>query len=151
MPNSNLADIGPVDFSDGDPCRVVFVCYGNACRSQMAEGFAHHFGLDWLEVSGAGISPLGFIPQPIIDVMAEKDIDVVQQSSTGLDAVDWDNVSLLVDIVGMPDGLVPYTGAKVSWEIDDPFQEPMEEYRRVRDVISEMVAGLIETLKRQRG
>ena len=56
--------------------RVVFVCYGNACRSQMAEAYARARGQDVLEAASAGISPLGHIPPEVGVVMAEEGISL---------------------------------------------------------------------------
>ena len=115
----------------------------------MAEGFARNHDLSWLTVSSFGMVPLGYVPQPIIDVMAEKGIDLQDYESTGSEAVDWEKVSLLVDMVGIAGPLIPYSGPAITWEIDDPFQGPVAEHRRVRDLISAHVSTLIERLQRE--
>ncbi len=150
MPDSESLNAIPAVNIKDDPFRIEFVCFGNACRSQMAEGFAKRQAPAWVEASSSGLTPLGFIPDEIVAVMAEQGIEVEHQSSTGIEAVDWENVSLLVDMVGIPDGLIPDTTPMLAWEIEDPFGGPVEEYRRVRDLISMQVSNLIERLQRER-
>ena len=151
MPDSESLNTLPAVNIKDDPFRIVFVCFGNACRSQMAEGFARRQAPAWVEASSSGLTPLGFVPEEIVAVMAEQGIEVEHQSSSGIDTVEWGDVSLLVDMVGIPDGLIPDTVPMLAWEIEDPFGGPVEEFRRVRDLISGKVDELIGSLKEQRG
>ena len=59
--------------------RVLFVCIGNACRSQMAEGFARTYGDDVLIAASAGVAPAVKIPSDTIRAMEEKNIDIRDQ------------------------------------------------------------------------
>lgn len=133
--------------------RVVFVCFGNACRSQMAEGFLRHKQIDWLEALSAGIHPLGFIPPETVEAMQEKGVSLDGQVSKGLDAIDWDQVNLLVNMSSLPSGSVApgYSGRREEWDIPDPFQFPLEEHRAVRDMLEERVDGLVRRLKAPSG
>ena len=65
--------------------RVVFLCTGNSCRSQMAEGYANTLGKDWLEAKSAGIEAHGKNPRAIA-VMAEDGVDISAQESTVINA-----------------------------------------------------------------
>ncbi|MGB9847556.1 MAG: arsenate reductase ArsC, partial [Desulfotomaculales bacterium] len=60
--------------------KIVFVCTGNSCRSQMAEGFARHLGGDRWEVHSAGTSPQGVNPRAV-RAMAEAGVDISRQRS----------------------------------------------------------------------
>ena len=64
--------------------RIGFVCIGNACRSQMAEGFARHYGEGLFEAHSAGLAPAMRIPEETVKVMAEKGIDVSKLSENEL-------------------------------------------------------------------
>ena len=55
---------------------MLFVCIGNACRSQMAEGFARAYGGDVMEAASAGLSPAVAVPPDTIRAMDEKNIDI---------------------------------------------------------------------------
>lgn len=133
--------------------RVVFVCFGNACRSQMAEGFLRHKQIDWLEALSAGVHPLGFIPPETVEAMQEKGISLDGQVSKGLEAIDWDQVNLLVNMSSLPSGSVApgYSGRREEWDIPDPFQCSLEEHSAVRDMLEERVDDLVHRLKAPSG
>jgi len=61
------------------PTRVLFVCLGNAYRSQMAEGFANRLGHDVLVAESAGLTPVDRVPETTLHVMWEKGIDISAQ------------------------------------------------------------------------
>ena len=60
---------------------ILFLCTGNSCRSQIAEGWARHLSGDWLEVRSADIESHGKNPRAI-EVMREAGVDISQQEST---------------------------------------------------------------------
>jgi len=64
--------------------RVLFVCTGNSARSQMAEGFARHYGHGWVEAHSAGMEPSQLNPYAV-RVMQEKGIDISGQHSKAVD------------------------------------------------------------------
>ena len=133
-----------------DRLTVVFLCFGNACRSQMAEGYARKLGIDWWEPRSAGLHPLGYIPEEVVEVMAERGISLDGQHSKGVEELDWQQVSVLVDMSGLPGGVPEFEGRRIHWGIPDPFQGPLEEYRQVRDLVAGEVDSLVEMLKRER-
>jgi len=74
--------------------KVAFVCTGNSCRSQMAEGFAKHYGNDVLEVYSAGTQPASEVNPDVITVMKEAGIDISTQKPKSLDDIPF--VSYLI-------------------------------------------------------
>ena len=128
------------------PVRILFVCVENACRSQMAEAFARHYGHGHIEASSAGSKPCGQVDPTAIAVMQEKGIDLGAQTSKGLSdlpRITWDVV------VGMgcgEDCAVVAAKKRLMWTIPDPSRQPVEVYRQVRDVIDEAVATLLARL-----
>ena len=56
--------------------KILFVCIGNCCRSQMAEGFANHYGKDVLTATSSGLAPTQIVAQETVDTMREKNIDI---------------------------------------------------------------------------
>ena len=121
--------------------RVLFICVGNTCRSQMAEGWARHLGL---EAASAGTSagPGSSVAANAVVVMGEKGIDISHQQPSLVDDVDhttFDKVFSMGCGVLCPD--IPLDG---DWELDDPVGKILDEYRKTRDAIEAQVRGLIE-------
>ena len=65
--------------------RVLFLCTGNSCRSQMAEGLVNHFLGDEWEAVSAGTEPAGYVHPFAVAVMADLDIDISRQRSKSVD------------------------------------------------------------------
>ncbi len=129
------------------PLRVVFVCVGNSCRSQMAEAFARHLGGGQVEACSAGSHPRGRVDPTTIVVMREKGLDLGTSTSKGLLALPqrtWDAVIGM----GCGDEACAVVPAKqhLTWQIPDPVGQSLEVYRQVRDLIEQSVKLLIEQL-----
>ena len=126
--------------------RVLFVCIGNACRSQMAEAFARRYGSDAAEISSAGLSPASSIPELTRAVMMDKNIMLDGQSPKGIEVfpkVQWD---VVVNISGQP--LPQIQAAKlIEWKIQDPIGQRQIVHERVRDEIENLVMRLILDLR----
>src|SRR6266852_6816262 len=82
--------------------RVLFVCIGNSCRSQMAEGFARAYGSDVMEASSAGVAPATIIAPLTRQVLAESNIRIDDHFPKGLDLVSRENFDVLVNLSGLP-------------------------------------------------
>lgn len=136
------------------PVTVLFLCTGNSCRSQMAEGYARTLGRGALEAVSAGIEAHGKNPRAI-RVMAEDGVDISEQESTRLSDDMLARADLVVTVCGHADEhcpVVPPAVRKEHWPLPDPAraegteQEILTEFRRVRDAIKQRVADLIEQL-----
>ena len=126
--------------------RVLFVCLGNSCRSQMAEGFARALGQGAWEVESAGLMPAVGIAPPVREVMDEKGISLGEQFPKPLEWMRPESFDLIVNISGypLPDGIpVPVR----EWKVDDPIGQKLKVYRRVRDEIEVLVRGLLEEMR----
>ena len=132
--------------------RLLFLCTGNSCRSQMAEGWARHLRGDDFEVDSAGLEARGLDPRAVA-VMAEAGVDISGQRSQRLDetGLDFDLVVSVCDHAAESCPLFPGSAEVVHRGFDDPprlaadaasEQEALGHYRRVRDEIREYVAGL---------
>lgn len=130
---------------------ILFLCTGNSCRSQMAEGFLHHLAGDRVQVFSAGLEAHGKNPRAIA-AMAELGIDIAGQESTRLTDAMLAQADLLVTVCGHADENCPCPegGAKrIHWPLPDPAKATgteesiREEFRRVRDDIRERVTRLI--------
>lgn len=129
--------------------RVAFVCLGNSCRSQMAEAWARHLSQEQVEAMSAGVRPLGFIAEETIDVMREKGISLDGHRSKGLDAINWQQVDVLVNMSHYsPDTFAPsFSGRQLEWQVRDPFDEPIASFRAVRDQLEKLVRKLLADLR----
>jgi len=134
--------------NSAQPIRVVFVCDGNACRSQMAEAWARHYAQGGVEAQSAGLYPLGEITEDTLAVMSEKGISLDAQESKSLEAIDWRQVDVLVNLSAWPAAsIVPsFTGRRIEWQVRDPFGESLEVYREVRDELEQRVRALVAEL-----
>jgi arsenate reductase len=140
------------------PLKILFLCTGNSCRSQMAEGWAHHLKAGVLEPYSAGIETHGLNPNAV-KVMAEAGVDISNQKSQHLDEladVDLDIVVTVCSHAHEQCPVFPGSARVVHVGFDDPprlaREAPSEEeglncYRRVRDEIREFVSGLPENLE----
>jgi len=126
--------------------KVLFLCTGNSCRSQMAEGWARHLKGDVVEPYSAGISPRGLDPRAV-QVMAEAGVDISGQRSKHLDEVKdipFDCVVTVCDQAREACPLFPGRTKVIHVGFDDPPRlaagstsedEALRPYRRVRDEI----------------
>lgn len=135
--------------------RVMFLCTGNSCRSQMAEGFARHLGGDRWEVYSAGLEPAGLNPRAV-EVMKEEGIDISAQESKPIDPDLLRSVDVVVTLCGDAHDRCPVTPPHVRrlhWPLPDPARaegsedEIMAVFRRVRDDIRGLVEGLLREVE----
>ncbi|MDT8387798.1 MAG: arsenate reductase (thioredoxin) [Thiogranum sp.] len=130
---------------------LLFLCTGNSCRSQMAEGWARHIAPAWLQVDSAGIETHGKNPRAIA-VMAEAGIDISGQESTRVTDAMLNAADLVVTVCGHADEHCPVLPAgtrKEHWPLEDPAkatgteQEIMAAFRATRDEVRARVEALI--------
>jgi arsenate reductase (thioredoxin) len=135
------------------PVKILFVCFGNACRSQMAEALANHLGRDSVQALSAGAHPLGWIPSETRDVLDEKGISLEGHRSKGLKDVPLSEIDIVVEMEAGVVGTLPeiFKGRIIEWDIPDPFSGDVEVFRAVRDLIVEHVNALLAELCQPRG
>jgi arsenate reductase len=133
---------------------VMFLCTGNSCRSQMAEGFARHLGKGLIEAHSAGLMAAG-VNQRAIAVMREAGIDISGQRSKEIDQDLLKTMDIVVTLCVNAEQSCPWTPPdirRLHWPIQDPVgtvgteEEIMKEFRRARDEIREKVEGFIRGL-----
>jgi arsenate reductase len=132
------------------PKRVLFVCVGNSCRSQMAEALSRHHASDVIEPSSAGISPLGSITDATRQVLLERGILMPGQRSKGTTEADITAAQLIVNLTGIhgPALFRENIGTPVEdWEVTDPYGDDLGVYRLVCDEIEARVLDLAARLR----
>ena len=137
-----------------DPVNVLFLCTGNSCRSQIAEGWARHIGGDAVSVESAGIEAHGKNPRAIA-VMREAGIDIAGQESTIVDDHMLQRADIVVTVCGHADEQCPVLApgiTKLHWPLTDPAkatgsdEEIMREFRATRDEVEQRVRELLDTI-----
>jgi len=128
----------------------LFVCWGNACRSQMAEAFAKHFGGDVMEVQSAGMMPLAQVPAQTRKVMAEKSVPTDGQFPKGVEVYQNEKFDLVINMSGtiLPRGL---KDVERVWEVKDPYGAGDDSYRETRDELADRIADLIADIRANNG
>jgi len=141
--------------------RVLFLCTGNSCRSQMAEGWARHLKGDVLEPCSAGIETHGLNPRAVA-AMAEVGVDISHQRSTHVDELAHVAFDLVVTVCTQAHEscpVFPGPARVIHVGFDDPpalardaatEAEAMAPYRRVRDEIRAFVATLPQALDKEK-
>jgi arsenate reductase len=128
--------------------RVLFVCVGNACRSQMAEAFARVYGQDALVAASAGLNPAMAVMPDTVRAMAEKEIDLRDQFPKSIRHLGRSKFDLVVNMTGvaLPEGI---DAPVEEWSVRDPVAMDYDEHCEVRDEIEQLVMNLIFKLRRE--
>jgi len=126
--------------------RVMFICVGNSCRSQMAEGFAREYGEGRVEIKSAGTCPASRVSRNAILVMREKGIDLADHFPKPVDLEFANKADVIVTMGCRAEEACPATlfPKIVRWEIEDPIGQPIERFREIRDEIERRVKALLE-------
>jgi len=127
--------------------RVLFVCIGNSCRSQMAEAFARAYGADVMIPASAGLAPASGIASDTKRAMLEKNIDISDQFPKTIRHLGRAHFDLAVNMSG--EEIPPDAGERiVEWDVPDPVRELYERHCEIRDEIEHRVMNLVLELRR---
>lgn len=131
--------------------KVLFLCTGNSCRSQMAEGFLRHFAGDRFDVASAGIHPSVLSPDAV-EAMREVGIDISHHRSKKVDELIGQHFYYVITVCDRARESCPiFPAASVldHWPFDDPAaakgspEERKAVFRRVRDEIAARIRKFI--------
>ncbi len=137
--------------------KIMFLCTGNSCRSQMAEGWTRHLKGDVIEACSSGIKAHGMNPHAVA-VMAEAGVDITRQRSKTVDTILDIPFDVVVTVCGHAHETCPMFPGKakvIHVGFDDPPElaadakspeEALNHYRRVRDEIRAFVETLPESV-----
>jgi len=144
-----------------DKSKILFLCTGNSCRSQMAEGWTRHLKGDRIEARSAGIETHGLNPLAV-KVMTEAGIDISHHASTHVEElihISFDYVITVCDHAAEHCPVFPGRAEVIHHGFDDPpklaakaatVEEALKHYRRVRDEIKAFVETLPDALKKNK-
>lgn len=132
--------------------KVYFLCTGNSCRSQMAEGFAKKYlPNDW-EIKSAGVEQHGLNPNAVL-AMQDVGIDISTHTSSLIDEAYLNTSDLVITLCGDANDKCPMTPNAVTrlhWDLTDPARVTgsdvyiKSEFAKTRDKIKDLVLSLIE-------
>ncbi len=125
--------------------RVLFVCIGNSCRSQMAEAFARAYGRDVMDAHSAGVAPAPIIAPMTKQVLGEKNVTVGDQFPKGLDMMARVPFDIVVNMSGARISLP--NARMIEWPVVDPIGQKDEVYRAVAERIEGLVMRLVIELR----
>lgn len=144
--------------TDNKKLKVLFLCTGNSCRSQMAEGWARHLKSDIIEPYSAGIETHGLNPNAV-KAMAEAGVDISSHQSQHIDEFKDIDLDIVVTVCGHANEncpVFPGNTKVIHVGFDDPpalakevksEEAALDCYRRVRDEIKAFVEAMPENLK----
>ncbi|MBD2862271.1 arsenate reductase (thioredoxin) [Paenibacillus oceani] len=132
---------------------VYFLCTGNSCRSQMADGFLKALGGEKYEVKSAGLEAHGLNPRAV-QVMKEAGVDISRNTSDVIDPELLNRADYVITLCGHADEHCPMIAnknvTKWHWGFDDPAKatgtedEIMEQFRTVRDSIQNRIKQFVK-------
>ncbi len=136
--------------------RVLFLCTGNSCRSQMAEGWLRKLGGPDFDVFSAGSKPAGYVHPLAIDAMQEVGIDISRHHSKSLEEFAGETFDYVITVCdNARDACPAFPGAahQLQWGFDDPAHAPGTDdekrrvFRRVRGEIENRIRLFLSARK----
>lgn len=138
--------------------KILVLCTGNSCRSQMAEGYLRKFGQEEIEVYSAGIETHGLNPLAV-KVMAEDGLDISRHTSNHADEyanIDFDYIITVCDHARENCPYIPGKAIRFHHNFPDPAkasgseEEILEEFKKVRDMIMQYISDFIQNIESNR-
>ncbi|MHA1131574.1 MAG: arsenate reductase ArsC [Candidatus Helarchaeota archaeon] len=135
---------------------VLFLCTGNSCRSQMAEGLLRNFGGDTYDVYSAGSEPAVQVNPLAIEIMKEIGLNISDKYPKHIKKFlnhDFDYVITLCDNARKACPIFPKKTVNIHWNIEDPAdavgirEEQLKVFRKIRDILYERISEFINTIK----
>jgi len=126
-----------------EPVTILFVCTGNSCRSQMAEGLARFLGRSAVDAYSAGTNPIGIVERTY-KVMEEIGVDISNQTSDPLEMYVGQPFDYVITLCSHAEAICPTwagSGERLHWPIADPYsaqgteEDIIAAYRSARDAI----------------
>ena len=137
--------------------KVIFICTGNSCRSQIAEGFLRSIAGNLFDVYSAGSHPSKVHPNAV-SVMRELNIDISEHTSESIDYYINLGINIVITVCDKANQVCPIFPGNVEWihwNITDPFRgwktkkNDLNNFRKTRDIIKEHIIQLINNLEKK--
>lgn len=140
-----------------DKQKVLFVCTGNSCRSQIAEGLLRNMANEYFDVFSAGSHPSRIHPNAI-SVMNEIKVDISKQTSDGIDQYLGMGIDVVITVCDNANQICPIFPGQVKrihWGIDDPFRgwdsgtADLKNFRITRDELQHRIQQFINEMEQR--
>jgi len=137
--------------------KVIFICTGNSCRSQIAEGFLRSITGNLFDVYSAGSHPSKVHPNAV-SVMRELNIDISEHTSESIDYYINLGINIVITVCDNANQVCPiFPGnvERINWNITDPFRgwktkkNDLNNFRKTKDIIKEHIIQLINNLEKK--
>ena len=147
-----LVDSGRLIEREQTPLRILVLCVGNSCRSQMAEAWFNSLNVVQMEVRSAGTEPAGFVHPMAEQVMLESGVSFGEQFSKSVDRFINQQFDYVITVCAEAEDACPDfpgTAKKVHWYFDDPAitqgseTAMLDKFRQVRDEIQGKIAEFL--------
>ena len=126
---------------------VLFVCVGNAGRSQMAEAFFNQLAGEKARAVSAGTKPVGAVDPRTVEVMREVGLDISAAKPKALTMEMLEQADRVITMGCGVEGVCPASFVETEdWQLEDPKGKPIEEVRRIRDEIRARLLKLLDRL-----
>jgi protein-tyrosine-phosphatase len=131
--------------------KVLFVCFGNACRSPIAESIARYDAADVMDVSSAGLVALGFIPQLTKETLTKNGYSSDGLKSKNISTEAWSSADIVINMSGTPrERAFPDYDKVEDWLVDDPYGADARLYQTIFESIRRRVGQLAKDLRHKR-
>ena len=136
--------------------RVLILCTGNSCRSQMAEGLWRELGSGRWRSESAGSKPSGYVHPLAVEAMSRRGMDISDARSKSVDEFEGERFDLVVTVCDNARDACPvFPGAaeQLHWPFDDPAdaegtdEEKLAVFTRVREEIEQKIAGYLSPVR----
>jgi arsenate reductase len=134
--------------------RIIVICTGNSCRSQIAEGWFKHLAQDDILVVSAGSDPTGYVHPIAIEVMREVGIDLSENLSKPISQFltqEFEFVITVCDEAAETCPVFPGPGERIHWSLEDPAKfkgtddEMLGVFRTTRDLIRQRIEDFLQS------
>jgi arsenate reductase len=130
-----------------NPLKVLFVCAGNSCQSQMAEALARSLAPDVIAPASAGVSPTGAIAEHAEFVLLQRGILMSGQFSKSMHDASLSQAQLIVNMSGIPGERLFAGRAFEDWHVAEPSSDILESFRGTCEEIETRVAELADRIR----
>ena len=137
--------------------KVLFLCTGNSCRSQIAEGYLNHYARNRFKVTSAGLEPSVVHPRAIY-VMKEDGVDISEHTSDDVNQHIGQNFDYIITVCDNAKERCPFfpgQAERIHWSFEDPAaaegteEEILAVFRKVRNQIKNKIQEFLNTLDAQ--
>ena len=135
--------------------KILFVCFANAGRSQLAEAitkdmkpYFKSLKIEHIEIFSGGVHPAGYIVDEVYDIAEERDFDIEDQYSKSFLDSPIEEIDFVINMSRCDISTLlkqrDFKGELIEWDVPDPIGTGIEEYRKTTDLIESLLISFIK-------